>query len=260
MSFSRNYVSYRKRGSRYKVGSRGQPKYQVRKTGAYGLYRSTKFARLRAAARTYGRLTIPRYLNPFPNTRIVRHKYVDVIDFPAGGGAGILQYWQFRCNSMYDPDESGVGHQPMFRDEMAAQYSYYTVLRSKIDVTIAPEQSTKLNILLYVDDDGSVSGSNTALLEQRRFKANIKLDKRQTPLTLTAYYDAAKWNKTNRKGIMSDADQKIASGSSPSAPVLKRYNLVMIPVNSTETVPAQKVVFTQYFMTAWREPVDHVGS
>ncbi len=38
----------------------------------------------------------------------------------------------FRSNSIFDPDETAIGHQPMGRDEWAQFYNTYTVLQSRI--------------------------------------------------------------------------------------------------------------------------------
>jgi len=37
----------------------------------------------------------------------------------------------FRANSMFDPDFTGTGHQPMYRDQIVAQYQTYKVLSAK---------------------------------------------------------------------------------------------------------------------------------
>jgi hypothetical protein len=45
-------------------------------------------------------------------------------------------YHQFRANSLYDPDLSGIGHQPMFHDNYSQLYQKYRVISSKIKVKI----------------------------------------------------------------------------------------------------------------------------
>jgi len=47
-------------------------------------------------------------------------------------GAGALSYYVFRANGLYDPDYTGVGHQPLGYDQLGALYSHYVVLRSRI--------------------------------------------------------------------------------------------------------------------------------
>lgn len=43
-------------------------------------------------------------------------------------------YNLFRGNSLFDPDQSGTGHQPYYRDQLATLYNNYRVLGSKITV------------------------------------------------------------------------------------------------------------------------------
>lgn len=39
-----------------------------------------------------------------------------------------LGYHLLRANGLYDPDTTGVGHQPLYRDQMAALYTNYMVI------------------------------------------------------------------------------------------------------------------------------------
>lgn len=45
---------------------------------------------------------------------------------------------QYRMNSIFDPDYTGVGHQPLGHDEFAYFYNRYRVLAAKIRVTFTP--------------------------------------------------------------------------------------------------------------------------
>jgi len=42
-----------------------------------------------------------------------------------------MAYYTLRANSLYDPDHSGVGEQPMGFDQLAALYAHYVVLSSR---------------------------------------------------------------------------------------------------------------------------------
>lgn len=73
-------------------------------------------------------VTIPRNIpHGFNTNYTVRLTYADVTNhtFSAIASSG-SKYWSL--NSIYDPDASGGGHQPMMRDLWASQYDYYTVL------------------------------------------------------------------------------------------------------------------------------------
>jgi len=48
--------------------------------------------------------------------------------------AGLADHHLFRCNSIYDPDFTGTGHQPSQHDNLALIYQNYRVIRSKIEV------------------------------------------------------------------------------------------------------------------------------
>ena len=73
-------------------------------------------------------VTIPRNIpHLYNNNYTVRLTYADTFNLTlsnAGGGVP----WAFRTNSIYDPDYTGTGHQPLMRDLWASQYDYYTVL------------------------------------------------------------------------------------------------------------------------------------
>lgn len=50
--------------------------------------------------------------------------------------AGALSVYNFSANGLFDPNITGTGHQPMGFDTMMTYYEQYTVLRSKISVTV----------------------------------------------------------------------------------------------------------------------------
>lgn len=47
-------------------------------------------------------------------------------------------YQQFNINSIYDPDLTGTGNQPLGRDTWCAIYNYYKVLETHVKCTITP--------------------------------------------------------------------------------------------------------------------------
>lgn len=50
-------------------------------------------------------------------------------------GVGFIGAHVFRANSIFDPDFTGVGHQPMGHDTWATLYEHYTVVGAKITCT-----------------------------------------------------------------------------------------------------------------------------
>lgn len=73
--------------------------------------------------------------------RSMKRKLVYVARFSRDPGAGTAASYFFSCNGLYDPDITGVGHQPMGFDQLMAFYDHYVVTGAKLTLT-AMSQST----------------------------------------------------------------------------------------------------------------------
>lgn len=82
----------------------------------------------------YG-LSLLNSKSPFPMIMHTKHEYCQ--NFGLGnGGAGTFGNTQtMRLNSLFDPDLTGVGHQPYGYDQMAALYNVYKVTRVQVELT-----------------------------------------------------------------------------------------------------------------------------
>lgn len=99
----------------------------------------------RTYPRRYRKKYIPRRLtlSGFPTSKMVKLRYVaDGISLNAG--AAITSSHVFRANSVYDPDYSTTGHQPMGFDQWALIYNKYTVVGSKITVKFTPTTTNNI--------------------------------------------------------------------------------------------------------------------
>lgn len=87
-------------------------------------------------------------LSGFPLQKVVKLRYVDSnVTLNPGIGAISVAENIYRCNSVFDPDYTGTGHQPMGFDQWAALYTKYTVLGSKITMIYTPSTpNTQTNI------------------------------------------------------------------------------------------------------------------
>jgi len=85
--------------------------------------------------RAFARISNPLAFNKF-RTKLT---YYDTVALdPASNALTSLNgaIWQFRANSCFDPDYTGIGHQPMYFDNLAAVYQRYRVIGCKITVTV----------------------------------------------------------------------------------------------------------------------------
>lgn len=96
--------------------------------------RASKYASMsRPRARTSSSIvSVPRSVRyAFPEEMVTTLRYVDNITLsvsltPSGN--------IFRMNSLYDPDFTGVGHQPLYFDQLTPIYSRFSTISSKATV------------------------------------------------------------------------------------------------------------------------------
>lgn len=69
----------------------------------------------------------------FPSSKLLRMRYVE--NYSLGSTLGVMQTYSFRCNSIYDPNFSGVGHSALGHDQFAQFYNKYVVLGAKITIS-----------------------------------------------------------------------------------------------------------------------------
>jgi len=77
----------------------------------------------------------------------MNYNFFSAITVPASTLTG---YYAYRLNDTYDPDLTGGGHQPMYRDQMFALYSNCVVWKTEAYTTIASTTTTPLYALSLV--------------------------------------------------------------------------------------------------------------
>lgn len=103
--------------------------------------RSRGIKRYRRYRRRYGRRRVKGIRRRFgriqPTRKRVRLVYNELVSINPDN-TGLISSHVFRANDLYDPNYTASGHQPMGFDELCAMYNHFTVVGSKIDVTVCP--------------------------------------------------------------------------------------------------------------------------
>jgi len=110
-------------------------------------FKRTAITRRRQRRRGKPFYTVSRWKAPlgnFPNSKTVALRYVDTISLNGGAGSSAVQV--FRVNNIFDPDYTGTGHQPMYRDNYAALYSKYRVNYATITMVALDTHMTNTTI------------------------------------------------------------------------------------------------------------------
>lgn len=80
-------------------------------------------------------VTVPRSIpHGYNNNYTIRLSYADAQNYQVSTGTGVAR--AFSMNSIWDPDVTGGGHQPMMRDLWASMYDYYAVLACHYKITV----------------------------------------------------------------------------------------------------------------------------
>lgn len=129
-------------------------------------------------------------LTGLPNSKLVRLRYTENLALNPGAAAMVEYEW--RANSIYDPNYTGTGHQPAGAVELRPWYDHFTVLSSWIKMVpvfegnAAPDTNGAFGIILS-DQTGQATslwgtghGGIAAIIESRRGRGAYNLVKLDT--------------------------------------------------------------------------------
>lgn len=108
---------------------------------------------------------------------ICKLRYCDEITLNAGI-AGVAVGNQYKANSLFDPNITGVGHQPMGFDQLSLVYKKFTVLASTIKCTWtngdnASTQPSHFGISIVDQDDTVIGLTYPDIMEQEKHTKSL---------------------------------------------------------------------------------------
>lgn len=160
------------------------------------------------------RSTTPRLLSlgpTYPNGLVAKHKYTmnktlsgtyTTSDIPGTA----LQ--SFRTASLFDPDRTGSGHQPLFFDEMGAIYKQYRILGAKCKVRFV--NMCNEPIVVFGAHLGAPLGTGWSpanLMERKDVKSRILSPMNaggRNITTMNLYYSPSKFYKQSKSQLRAD--------------------------------------------------------
>lgn len=99
-------------------------------------------------------------LNPTPARFITKHKYAEAVSVSSAG----LATYRWNLNSLYDPNRTGLGHQPYGYDQIGILYNRYRVISCKYVLSCV---STDANIAFAVLPSNDAAPPITNVSEAR---------------------------------------------------------------------------------------------
>lgn len=202
---------------------------------------------------------VPRNVTTMANIpRIQKLRYVDTITLSATSGA--IASHLFRANSLYDPDYTATGHQPMRFDQMAAFYADYVVVGAKITAKYIGNINTSniapMNFVIYLDDDTTGPALLRSEMEDGKCKYKIISQDAGSKCSLTKTFSAKKFfNITNIKDNLARIGATCSNNPSDQA----YFVLSLQAADLSSTVSGTFLVTIEY-IAIFSQPIDVAAS
>lgn len=168
----------------------------------------------------------------FPDRLVTKLHYGDVFQFASTTGAVNATNW--RMNGIFDPDKTGGGHQPQWRDTFALIYNHYSVISSQITIRTTLPTTAGMGAIqgLIMDDDGVTASTASAMMEHNRGLWDVVQPGGNGTSTITLGMNA-----TAQLGVdpYSDQSYKTAMGSNPTEEVICTQWICALDLVSTAT-------------------------
>lgn len=121
--------------------------------------------------------TVNRGIASIADRYITRLKYVEQVSINTT--ANIFSDYQYRLNSLFDPNLTGTGHQPYGFDQMATMYNRYRVFKVNYTITVEPNNTnTGLMAVICNNTTNSLSGADAGYIMElpRSRYLSLKID------------------------------------------------------------------------------------
>lgn len=162
----------------------------------------------------------------FPKTTVVKLRYCEYINLDPG--VATIAKHVFGANDCFDPNATGVGHQPYGFDQWSQLYNHYTVIGSRITAQFSNTSGSTIGLNycgINLSDDATTTSSIDHMLEQGLTKYKMiagNSGQSNAMKTVSCNYSAKKFfNITN----ISDNQDRL--GTVTSASPGERANFVV---------------------------------
>lgn len=189
---------------------------------------------------------------PLAQTQIATLNYADEFQLNPGI-AGIPNTYVFSCNGLYDPNITGIGHQPRGFDQMMTLYDHYVVIGFKAFISLHNQDGVYANqVVTHIQDDVTTTTDYQDLMERRFIKTKILSPTTggNDSATMTMSVNPNKW--LGRSKPLSDPQLK---GSIATNPTEQCYlHLSAFPADNTSDSQAVRGTIRIQYRVMFIEP------
>jgi len=157
----------------------------------------------------------------------------------------------WNINSVFDPDQSGVGHQPRYFDQLSLLYNRYRVLSATFDLSVRQRSTHGINVFLIPTNatTGLTAGGIPA--ELRRSGVAKITSSNQPPAVMRVRFDpAAITGVTKTVYLADDRFQALTSANPTEAICAHQYVEAMDGATALDYEYMMQIVFEVEFYDA----------
>jgi len=190
-----------------------------------------------------------RYYDPFPTMQKAIMRYVTDVSLDAG--AGTVAHHLFNASSIFDPDVSGIGHQPYGHDQYQSIYNHYRVDKCIITASSGSGGSNNIFGIGLQPDTTLIASSDQARERKGVTFAPVANSTNSNKLQMT-------WNTKSTFPTDTSDSYSASFGANPAESVyFDVFTCGNLPSNDPSAL-AVTVTLT-YYVTMW-EPKILIGS
>lgn len=139
----------------------------------------------RSSTKVYNPRTLVKQGLCFPRSSLVSMRYADEIQY-----TGTPAYTHsFRANSLFDPDYTGTGHQPMGFDQWSNFYSKYRVRSITVELHACSTGTQPVTMAFCVENDNTVSSNPSEVAERNSGDYRVIAQSGQQPVVFKKTYN-----------------------------------------------------------------------
>lgn len=187
---------------------------------------------------------------PFPKQLFTKLHYVDN-RLLQGGSAGALIYHTYRHNDITDPDQSGIGGQVYYNDQLKDIYGSYCVYGCKITIEMASAYNCNCPVKVTVRCRKDTSAPLDISLEEERLQGKYVMvpNQGQGVRKLEMYMPTGAMFGKTKKQILSDDLFSAATSNSTSSPTDQAFwTITASPMDPAITVALYTNVKLTYYV------------
>lgn len=148
----------------------------------------------------------------FPDVYRCWMRYSDVYTF-GSSATPAAQVW--RANSLFDPDLTSGGHQPLYYDQLTAVYNEYLVFKFDISLELINQASSSV-IAVLMFSDSNISANTVEELTEGRYSKHTSVGP-GTGMGRAKLFGTMSMSKLHgQRNLDSDPNQYSAVGSNPT--------------------------------------------